>query len=168
MQYFTEMPNKSFNIDHFYIALRYTPHYVKQLIGDRPRFFSVFNCRKSGLSPLCFSLMIQMEHQQDGRTEQTRFECPVCGRNHLWVIGDRPWVIGDRPRFKSLVKTLGSSGISVGLFLALWYIPACGLVGNIPVTHRVHRLKRWIGGQHPCCPHIHSPINFCYSENKWR
>ncbi len=31
----------------------------------------------------CFSLMIQMEHQQDRRTEQTRFECPNCGRNHL-------------------------------------------------------------------------------------
>lgn len=31
----------------------------------------------------CFSLMIKMDHQNDGRTEQTRFECPTCGRNHL-------------------------------------------------------------------------------------
>ncbi len=31
----------------------------------------------------CFSLMIKMDHQNDGRTEQTRFECPLCGRNHL-------------------------------------------------------------------------------------
>jgi DNA-directed RNA polymerase subunit M/transcription elongation factor TFIIS len=31
----------------------------------------------------CFSLMITMEQQREGRTEQTRFECPTCGRNHL-------------------------------------------------------------------------------------
>ena len=31
----------------------------------------------------CFSLMIEMERQRDDRTEQTRFECPTCGRNHL-------------------------------------------------------------------------------------
>ena len=31
----------------------------------------------------CFSIMIKMEQQREGRTEQTRFECPTCGRNHL-------------------------------------------------------------------------------------
>lgn len=31
----------------------------------------------------CSSLMAEVETQQDGRTEQTRFECPNCGRSQL-------------------------------------------------------------------------------------
>jgi hypothetical protein len=38
--------------------------------------------------------------------------------------GDKSWI-----RF-------GSSGISVGQFIALWYLPVCRLVDDIPVTHR--------------------------------
>jgi hypothetical protein len=47
-------------------------------------------------------------------------------------------------------ETLASSGISMGHFLALWYLPACGLVGNIPVAHNPQ------------------PYKFRYSENMWR
>jgi len=31
----------------------------------------------------CSSLMAEVESQNDGRTEQTRFECPNCGRSQL-------------------------------------------------------------------------------------
>jgi|GEM_PF-2619920 len=31
----------------------------------------------------CASLMAETETRQDGRTEQSRFECPVCGREQL-------------------------------------------------------------------------------------
>ncbi len=31
----------------------------------------------------CSSLMAEVETQKDGRTEQTRFECPNCGRSQL-------------------------------------------------------------------------------------
>lgn len=31
----------------------------------------------------CSSLMAEVETQKEGRTEQSRFECPVCGRTQL-------------------------------------------------------------------------------------
>lgn len=31
----------------------------------------------------CSSLMAEVETENDGRTEQSRFECPTCGRSQL-------------------------------------------------------------------------------------
>lgn len=31
----------------------------------------------------CSSLMAEVETRKEGRTEQSRFECPVCGRTQL-------------------------------------------------------------------------------------
>ena len=31
----------------------------------------------------CTSLMAELETQQEGHTEQSRYECPVCGRTQL-------------------------------------------------------------------------------------
>jgi transcription elongation factor Elf1 len=31
----------------------------------------------------CSSLMAEIETQKDGRIEQSRYECPVCGREQL-------------------------------------------------------------------------------------
>ncbi len=31
----------------------------------------------------CSSLMAEVESQKEGRTEQSLFECPVCGRTQL-------------------------------------------------------------------------------------
>jgi transposase-like protein len=31
----------------------------------------------------CSSLMAEIETQKDGRIEQSRYECPICGRTQL-------------------------------------------------------------------------------------
>ncbi len=37
-------------------------------------------------------------------------------------------------------------------------------VPHYTVTHRAHRPKLWIYGQHPCCPHTHSPTGILINE----
>jgi hypothetical protein len=57
---------------------------------------------------------------------------------------------------------------SVGRLQAFWVQQACGLLDNIPVTHRAHRTKPWVCGQPPCCPHTHGPVSLRYPNNGWR
>jgi transposase-like protein len=39
----------------------------------------------------CASLMAKLETQQEGHTEQSRYECPVCGRTQLTTQTINQW-----------------------------------------------------------------------------